>query len=59
METEVFTKKWMHKDVVCVGVCACTHAHMYVYTHNRILQNYKKTEMLPFVTVRMGLQVLR
>ena len=31
METEVFTKKWMHKDV-CVGVCVCTHAHMYVYT---------------------------
>ena len=49
----------MHKeDMVCVGVGACIDAHMYVYTYNRILLNYKKTEILPFVTLRMGLQVL-
>ena len=38
------------EDVVCV--------YIYTYTHNRILHNHKKNEIMPFTATWMGLEII-
>ena len=38
---------------VCVCVCVYTHTNIYAYTHNGVLVNYKKNEILPYAATWM------
>ena len=60
-DAEIYSYKYTHTYIYIIYIYThvCLYIYVHIYTHNEILLNYKKNEILPFLATCMDLEDYR